>query len=332
MSIAFIFPCQGSQHPDMLSQLPECSVKNHFLDLASEFIGYDVRRLESENALATPEATQIALFVLGVTGAQILRKGGVQPSFVAGHSIGAFAAAVISGSLPLETGLQIVAYRASLMHSAFPSGYGMGSFTGLEEPVITRLLAEIPARYRQIYVAAVNARNQMFVTGLDEQIDAVLRTANKHFAGEVERLRITVPSHCPLLRGVAKKLRRSFRSIGIDNPCIPYVSGRNGKILRTGAAIWRDLIENMVHPVCWRNTATTMIDAGVSALIEMPPGRILTDIGMTSFPEVQSLAFDDSGVSEIRQIPADVHPQFANRVRNPVEAPEIDPSFGYATF
>jgi malonate decarboxylase epsilon subunit len=330
MSVAFIFPCQGSQYPGMLSQLPESSVKNHFLNLASEFIGYDVCKLESENALATTEATQIALFVAGVIGAQTLRKGGVRPAFVAGHSIGAFAAAVASGSLPFEMGLQIVAYRASLLHSAFPSGYGMGAIAGLEESTVTRLLGEIPARHRKVYVASVNAKNQIFVTGLSEQIDFVLRSARKHSARKAERLRIAVPSHCCLLRNVAKKLRRSFSSIRLNNPRIPYVASRNGKILLTGAAIWRDLIENVEHPVRWCDVARTMIDARVSLFLEMPPGRMLTDIGTTSFPEVRSLAVDNANIGETSPVPGNRYVRFTTTGQGWIEPVDINQNLGYA--
>jgi malonate decarboxylase epsilon subunit len=326
MSVAFIFPCQGSQHPGMLSQLPESSVKSHLLDLASEFIGYDVCKLETESALATTEATQIALFISGVVGAQTLRKGGVLPSFVAGHSIGAFAAAVVSGSLPFEMGLQMVAYRASLMHAAFPSGYGMGSISGLEESTVTRLLSEIPGRHRKLYIASVNARNQVFVTGLTEQIDCVLRSARKHSARKAEELQIAVPSHCRLLRNVAKRLRRVFRSIRLNNPRIPYVASRNGTILRTGAAIFRDLIESTEHPVRWCDAAQTMINARVSLFLEMPPGRMLTDIGSISFPEVQSLAFDRANLGEPCRVFEQVHPRFVNAVRGPIETTDFNAS------
>jgi malonate decarboxylase epsilon subunit len=315
----------------MLSQLPDSSVKNHFLNLASEFIDYDVCKLESENALATTEATQIALFVAGVVGAQTLRRGGVRPSFVAGHSIGAFAAAVVSGSLPFEMGLQMVAYRASLLHSAFPSGYGMGSITGLEESTVTGLLGEIPGRYRKVYIASVNTKNQIFVTGMSEQIDSVLRSAQKHFPCKAERLRIDVPSHCCLLRNIVKKLRRSFRSIRPNNPRIPYVAGWNGKILRTGAAIWRDLIENMERPVHWSKAAKTMTDARVSLFLEMPPGRMLTDIGLTLLPEVRSLAFDSANIGEISPVLANRYPRFTTTGQGRIEPVEINQSLGYAT-
>jgi malonate decarboxylase epsilon subunit len=196
----------------MLSQLPESSVKDHYLNRASEFIGYDAYMLESEDALATTEATQMALFICGVIGAQSLRKAGVRPSFVAGHSVGAFAAAVVAGSLPFETGLQIVAYRGCLMHAAFPSGYGMGVIVGLTETAVAKLLEEISADYPEVYLAIVNARNQIVVTGPVEDVDAVLQFALERCARRTQRLPVGVPSHCRLLQGVVEKLRRSFKS------------------------------------------------------------------------------------------------------------------------
>jgi malonate decarboxylase epsilon subunit len=299
MSVAFLFPCQGSQHSGMLSQLPESSVKDHYLNRASEFIGYDAYMLESEDALATTEATQMALFICGVIGAQSLRKAGVRPSFVAGHSVGAFAAAVVAGSLPFETGLQIVAYRGCLMHAAFPSGYGMGVIVGLTETAVAKLLEEISADYPEVYLAIVNARNQIVVTGPVEDVDAVLQFALERCARRTQRLPVGVPSHCRLLQGVVEKLRRSFKSIRLKEPEIPYAANRNGRILRRGAAIWADLIENVGHPVRWYDATTALIEAGVSLFIEMPPGRTLTGICSTSFPEVPCVAFNDSDLHRI---------------------------------
>jgi malonate decarboxylase epsilon subunit len=78
MSLAFLFPCQGSQRPGMLSLLPAKEVKERYLAIASEVIGYEIEQLESERALAGTEATQIALYLAGVIGSQTLRRMGLK--------------------------------------------------------------------------------------------------------------------------------------------------------------------------------------------------------------------------------------------------------------
>ena len=302
MSLAFLFPCQGSQQPGMLSRLPNGDIKEYHLQAACRTLGRPITELESEEALTGTEATQIALYLAGVVGSKTLIRTGVKPSYCAGHSIGGFAAAVACGVLEFETGLEVVRHRAALMQSAFPNGYGMGVIVGICEPSVNLMLLELASAGRQVFLSIVNSRAQVVITGKLCDVDAALGLARANGARKAIRLNVAAPSHCVLLRDVANKLRGTFSGLKLRDPQIPYVANRTGRILRDGHEIWEDLMAAIEHPVRWYEMSTILVEAGVSIFIQMPPGRCLSDLIQKAFPSVRSFAADDHEISWLSEM------------------------------
>ena len=133
MRVALLFPGQGAQEPGMLARLPASPAAQATLAEASEALGRDVRALDTAEALAGTAATQLALLIAGVAAARALAAEGVGPDVVAGHSVGAFAAAVTADVLALGDAVRAVALRGALMAAAYPQGYGMAAVIGLPE-------------------------------------------------------------------------------------------------------------------------------------------------------------------------------------------------------
>jgi malonate decarboxylase epsilon subunit len=138
-----------------------------------------------------------------VIGSETLMRMGVKPLYCAGHSIGAFAAAVACGTLDFVTGLEVVRRRAALMQSAFPNGYGMGAIVGTDETSANRLVIELASAGYELFLAIINRRHQIVVTGKTDAVDAALAFARFHSARSAGRLRVATPSHCILLHDVA---------------------------------------------------------------------------------------------------------------------------------
>ena len=124
MSVAFLFPGQGSQRPGMLHDLPDAAAVTDTLDEASEVLGRDVRALDSAEALTSTVSTQLALLVAGVATDRALAARGARPDMIAGHSVGGFAAAVSAGVLAFADAVRLVRLRALLMEEAYRSGHG----------------------------------------------------------------------------------------------------------------------------------------------------------------------------------------------------------------
>jgi malonate decarboxylase epsilon subunit len=294
MSIAFLFPGQGSQVPGMLHSLPDHPVVTRTLDEASEFLHRDVRELDSAEALQSTVSVQLALLTAGVAVARTLAEEGVAAEAVAGLSVGAFAAAVHSGVLTFPQSIQLVRQRAEMMQGLYPSGYGLAAIVGLTEGQVSALVEKAHTPQAPVYVGNINAPRQVVIAGSDEGMAKVLEAARKSGARKAQRLQVSVPSHCPLLEPVAVALRATLDGMVLEQPRLIYVGNVKARALRVAAAVAEDLASNIAHGVRWHDATTVLEELGCRLFLEMPPGHVLSDLGRESFPEVKTLALGQS--------------------------------------
>ena len=290
MSVAFLYPGQGAQIPRMLHQLPDRVEAAWTLQEASQVLGRDVLTLDTEQALSSTVPVQPALFVSGVATPRIMQAEGVEPDVVAGLSVGVFAAAVAVGVLSFKDGLSLVKLRAELMEKAYPDGYGLSAVVGLNEQLLSRIVSEINKPESPVFLANLNAPTQIVIAGSDSGMEAVLNRAKTEGARTAKRLRVSVPSHCILLQGVADELTRCMTNIEIKTPELIYISNRRARALRDPDGIREDLAINIAHVVRWHDATTVAYERGVRLFIELPPGHTLTDLASTAFPDARSIA------------------------------------------
>ena len=285
MSIAFLFPGQGSQAPGMLHALPDHPAITRTLDEASTTLRHDVADLDSPEALQSTIAVQLALLIAGVALARALAAEGVDAEAVAGLSVGAFAAAVHSGTISFLQAIQLVQQRAEMMTNLYPTGYGLAAIVGLTEAQVSTLVDQVHTAQTPVYVGNINAPRQIVIAGSDAGMTRVLESARKSGARKAEHLDVSVPSHCPLLEPVAAALRATLASMKLEEPRKIYVGNVKARPLRTAAAIAEDLAANIAHGVRWHDATTVLKELGSSLFLEMPPGHVLTDLARESFPE-----------------------------------------------
>ena len=294
MSVAFLFPGQGSQTPGMLHALPDHPAVARTLDEASETLGRDIRELDSAEALQSTVSVQLALLAAGVGVARALVEEGVTVEAIAGLSVGAFAAAVQCGVIGFSAAVRLVQQRAELMRQLYPAGYGLAAIVGLAETQVSALVAAAHTVQAPVYVGNINAPRQIVIAGSDEGMEKVLDAALKSGARKAERLEVSVPSHCPLLEPVAAALRTTLRGIVLEQPKLIYVGNVKGRALRTADAVAEDLASNIAHAVRWYDATTVLEELGARVFLEMPPGHVLSDLARESFPEVNTLALGQS--------------------------------------
>jgi malonate decarboxylase epsilon subunit len=296
MSVAFLFPGQGSQCPGMLHNLPDHPAVRDMISQATEVLGRDVLELDTPEVLDSTVATQLALLIAGATVARILGEESSGADFVAGHSVGAFAAAVAAGTLSYPDGLRLVDLRARAMQEAYPHGYGMGVVVGLDERTVSRLADESGTRKAPVHTANVNAPLQISVAGTDDALERFLNLARDNGARRAARLSVPVPSHTPLMASAAAELERALADVPMDPPAVPYLSNVGGRALRDPEEIRADLAHSVERPVRWHDATTLLFELGVRLFVELPPGDILTRLAADAFPDARCVAVDESGV------------------------------------
>jgi len=292
--IAFLFPGQGAQQPGMLRDLSAIPGGAALVDHASRMLGRELTADDTPSGYAGTAAAQRALFVAGVASARALIAGGVRPQAVAGHSVGAFAAAVIAGALDFEAGLRAVDLRGEAMAAAFPTGYGMGVIGGLDADRVEALAAAYTRPAQPVYAANVNAPDQIAIAGSRAAVDAVLAAARAAGARSARVLDVCVPSHTPLMRAITPLLAGILPTTSVRAAGIAYAANRTGRIVRDAARIRADLISNAEHPVRWADATTALYESGVRTFIEMRPGSILTDLATAAFADARAIALETS--------------------------------------
>jgi len=293
----FVFPGQGAQRAGMLRDLAP-----QILDEASEVLGEDVKLLDNAEVLQSTRAVQLCLLIAGVAASRRLLEQAPAPDYVAGLSIGAYPAAVVAGALGFADALRLVSLRGELMQQAYPQGYGMTAIIGLELATVETLLARVHSDRTPVYLANINADNQVVIAGSDEAMARVAGQARNEGAAKACRLAVSVPSHCPLLEAPARKLAEAFCDVPLKLPGLGYLSGSRARPVMSTEALRDDLAFNMCRVVDWRATVQSAYERGVRLQIELPPGAVLTGLARRVFEQGTVIAFDGARLDTLQAL------------------------------
>jgi malonate decarboxylase epsilon subunit len=296
MTVAFLFPGQGSQSAGLLHHLPQNSEVTRTIHEASDVLGLDLDNLDNAAALYSTAAVQTALLIAGVASARALTAEKVHPAAVAGMSIGAFGAAVTCGTLSFGDALPLVRLRGELMEKAFPTGFGLAAIEGLNEIRMEAIVERTRTPELPVYISNINAPRQIVVAGSDSALVAVISQARQQGARRAQRLAVSVPSHCPLLQPVADRLAQAMARLTLRTPSMPYVSNRGGRALYDAEAIRLDLATSVAHPVRWYNALEVLQELGANVFIEMAPGHVSTHLVAELLPGVRAVSIADQGL------------------------------------
>jgi malonate decarboxylase epsilon subunit len=237
-----------------------------------------------------------------VAAARRLLEQAPAPDYVAGLSIGAYPAAVVAGALDFADALRLVSLRGELMQQAYPHGYGMTAIIGLDLAAVEALLAQVHSETTPVYLANINADNQVVIAGSDEAMGIVAGMARSQGAGKACRLAVSVPSHCPLLETPARALAQAFADVPLKAPTFGYLSGSRARPVIKADALRDDLAFNMCRVVDWRGTVQSAYERGVRLQIELPPGAVLTGLARRVFEQGTVMAFDGARLDTLQAL------------------------------
>jgi len=300
MSLAFVFPGQGSQSLGMMGALAKVSpiIQSTFAE-ASTVLGYDLwQRCQEGPAelLNATECTQPAMLTASVATYRLWReRGGAQPALMAGHSLGEFSALVAAGSLHFKDTVDLVRYRGELMQAAVAPGAGaMAAILGLED---TDVIAACEEAAQDEVVEAVNfnAPGQVVIAGSTAAVARAIEAATAKGARRALPLPVSVPAHSSLMEPAAEKLRARLQETQVGAITGISVYGADVKIHGSPAAIREALVKQLHTPVYWAAMVRTMVGAGATLLVECGPGKILTGLNrrVDKNRDLKMLALED---------------------------------------
>ncbi|MDD3649955.1 ACP S-malonyltransferase [Immundisolibacter sp.] len=299
MSLALVFPGQGSQSVGMLTALagefPQ--VEQTFAE-ASEALGYDLWQLVQngpESELQLTAVTQPAMLTAGVAVWRVWQAaGGPMPAVMAGHSLGEYSALVCAGALPFAQAVQLVRQRGEYMQQAVPLGTGaMAAVLGLERAAVEAACAAACTADEIVAVANYNAPLQSVVAGHTAAVARAGSAAQAAGAKRVVTLPVSAPFHCSLMRPAADALAPALAAAHITPPAIPVINNVDVAAASEPEAIRDALIRQIYSPVRWVEVIEAMAARGVTRVVECGPGKVLAGLTKRICSELDSLFVQD---------------------------------------
>ena len=300
MTLAFVFPGQGSQSVGMLAALGAAEpVVRETFEEASQVLGYDLWALAQqgpEAELGATERTQPAMLAAGVAVWRAWREhGGAMPVAMAGHSLGEYTALVCSGSLDFRTAVDLVRFRGQAMQRAVPLGTGaMAAVLGLDEADVEAACREA-AGDEVVEPVNFNAPGQVVIAGHAAAVVRAIEAAKARGAKRAVQLPVSVPSHSSLMVGAADELAARLATVEVRMPNVPDVYTVEVRRHASPDGIRSALREQLFKPVRWADTVRAMLASGVTTLVECGPGKVLTSLNkrVEKRPDLKVLAVDD---------------------------------------
>jgi [acyl-carrier-protein] S-malonyltransferase len=298
-----VFPGQGSQFVGMAKDLYEnFPIAREIFEEASDSIHVNLKKLcfeGPESDLVLTENTQPCLLTASVAAFRVAEKElDFRPGAVAGHSLGEYSALVAIRSLGLASAVRWVKERGAAMQKAVPAGEGkMAAVMGLEDSLVELLCKKATDIANQkraqgesndVTVSAIaepanfNAPGQVVIAGSRDAIDeaiALLKAGGEFAGGKVIPLQVSAPFHCRLMRPARDRMAELFsQASAAQMPQLsqcPYVPNRTGRLTHEAGVVFELLVEQVDHPVLWKQSVQNLLDGSFHTAVEFGPGKVL---------------------------------------------------------
>jgi [acyl-carrier-protein] S-malonyltransferase len=299
MSLAYIFPGQGSQYPGMGKNLVEnFPVAQQLFEEADDALNFAISELCFQGSVEDLQLTENTQPAILAVSAAVLRtmesKGFPKPDFVAGHSLGEYSGLLGAQSLSLSDSIRTVRSRGRYMQEAVPVG------TGAMAAVIGAPLKEIEAACTEASEgqvcapANINSATQVVIAGNTEAVDRASELLKSRGAKRVLKLNVSAPFHCALMTPAQERLAVDLEATEFDDLHVPLVTNVDAAIIGKAAAARDSLIRQVSSPVRWLESVELLIREGVDTFVEVGPGKVLTGLMRQISREVRCFNVEDA--------------------------------------
>ena len=298
---ALVFPGQGSQRVGMLDTLPEHEDLSRLLDAAEGLSGLPLRSIAAtgpvEN-LSDTRAAQPLLYLADLVWGRSLLDCGVQPAFVAGHSLGEYAALAIAGVFSAEAGLELVIERSALMAATAASTPGtMAAVLGLKRSVVAELVGDLSS----VWLANDNSETQVVLSGTHAGIEAATVALTAAGARRVVPLTVAGPFHSPLMAPAGDRFAGILAETHFSDATILVLQNTDPTPTSAEKLIKSRLIGQITSPVRWTETMLELRDAGVEVVVEAGTGSVLTGLAR-KIEGIDAIAVEDRGIERVLEV------------------------------
>ncbi len=287
MSLAFVFPGQGSQAVGMGQTLAEAfPVARHTFEEVDDALSQKLSQIMFEGPdeeLRLTANAQPALMAVSLAVARVLENEGKlqlgdKAAYVAGHSLGEYSALAAAGSLSVADAARLLRRRGQAMQEAVPVGEGaMAALLGLDL-ADAQAVAEEAAQGQVCQAANDNAPGQVVLSGHTAAVERACEIAKDKGAKRAILLPVSAPFHCSLMAPAAGVMAEALAAVELRMPAVPLVANVTASHLSDAAEIRRKLVEQVTGMVRWRESVAYMAGQGVEKVVELGAGKVLTGL------------------------------------------------------
>ncbi len=297
MSLAFVFPGQGSQKVGMGKALAAAIPESRAVfEEADRALGFPLSTLcfdGPESDLQRTANTQPAILTVATAALRALEARGVQARWAAGHSLGEYAALVAAGTLSLSEAVKTVRQRGQFMQEAVPEGQGaMAAILGLDLALVEGACQE-GAEGEIVAPANINSPGQVVIAG---HAGAVERASSRCKAAGAKRavaLPVSAPFHCALMMPAQERLTPVLAALPFPDPSVPVVSNVDARPVVSGRECRDALVRQVSSPVLWQESVERLVALGATTFVEIGPGTVLSRLVRKIAKEARVLHVED---------------------------------------
>ncbi len=290
MSIAYLFPGQGSQFTGM--------GKDHYdnhegfrkkVDLADDILGYPLSKIMfngPEKKLTQTQYTQPAIFLHSVA---LFETMDARPDLGAGHSLGEFSALVAARALRFEDGIELVSIRGRLMQEAGEMNPGaMAAIIGMDDEIVEKICEEATMEtFKPVVPANFNCPGQIVISGHTKAVEAAVELAKGRGCRLAKLLPVSGAFHSELMKPAYNGLKEKLEQISIEQAEFPIYSNYSAKPTTDPGEIRTNLLNQLLNPVRWTQTLINMNEDGANTFVEVGPGNVLQGLVKRTLKNVE---------------------------------------------
>jgi [acyl-carrier-protein] S-malonyltransferase len=305
MSIAFVFPGQGSQFAGMGKSLAETYPQaNEIFERANRTLDFDLAKLCFEGPdeqLKLTQNTQPAILTASIAAWTVL-KDKFSPQYVAGHSLGEYSALVAAGALEFEDAVRLVRKRGGFMQDAVPAGVGaMAALLKMPESALDGVLAEA-AQGEVVTAANLNSPDQIVISGSKGAVERAIALAKQAGCKRAVLLPVSAPFHSPLMAPAQERMKMELDQATFRDLQVPLINNVDAREVRSGTEAREGLVRQVSSPVRWTETVRLLARLGVTQAIEVGPGGVLGGLIRSIEPGIATAKFGEA--EDLENLPA----------------------------
>jgi len=265
-------------------------------DEANAALGIDLKRLVFDGPvedLMLTANTQPAILATSILALDALTAAGVRCDFVAGHSLGEYSALVAASAIGFTDALRTVRARGQFMQDAVPAGEGaMAAVLGLDRALVIQVCGEANA-VGPVQVANLNGPGQTVIAGATAAVKKAAEAARAKGAKRAVLLPVSAPFHSSLLQPAAERLAGVLQGLRFRDLAVPLVTNVDADVLTEGVRVADVLVRQVTAPVRWEDVVLRLVKEGVSACVEVGPGKVLSGLIRRIAPDIRTLNVED---------------------------------------